>query len=729
MSRLVSSASLVELSGMPGTTRGVKKLLQRIGLKPEKRAGLGGSNQYDLDHPATQKLPAVTQLALGKLFDGDASARSNHPGGSALHVEGPPDSNAVILVAPGKTREASHRRGSDEHADAMSRVPVTESQRKSFDCLREIIRDFDHFHQLRGGLFKDALADFVVSCNADRIEFSDETSLFLKRRKPLTTRTLRRWRADLRPPRTGNRRGASRLRAEHRRFIEALINDHARSSHIFQGFLARFEDPLKRGYDRDGRKLPSESTVGRYAQKWKLANRTFLESTANPSRFRSHRRFAIAQADGEIVHPNLEWQVDGTPADVLLRDGRRSILAVIDVFTRRAMFLVAPSESTDAALLLVRRAIIAWGVPARLRGDNGSGFVSQRFQSGLADLEIEYVPCAPYSPEQKGFVERAFGFMSQSLLERLPGFKGHSVAERQKLREQASFGQRAASDRKLYEIALSSSELQRTLDRWADDFAGNHPRSSLSDLSPNQVAASWPGPIRRIEDERALDLLLAPAPQNPFRCVGKRGISVDGAYFAAPELSEFAGQSVRVFVDPADMGHIVCYTASDPRQFICVATNLDRLGVVARQELALVMKQRLARFVSGERKRLSKIAHAVKPHLVLGEVIDHAAATGTPPPTGEMLARDVAFSTHALVAAKVASDALRPVEDAEAVETYPHIATAPAISTVSRGNELFAKYQMLQKRLPESLGEEDRLFMAIFPTRPEYKVRARRLAS
>jgi putative transposase len=96
---------------------------------------------------------------------------------------------------------------------------------------------------------------------------------------------------------------------------------------------------------------------------------------------------------------------------------------VIDVFMRRVKYLVAPSESADSACLLLRRAIVEYGVPERVRGDNGAAFASRRFQSALDDLKIEYEACLQYSPEKKGFIERAIGVMAQSLLERLTRFQ------------------------------------------------------------------------------------------------------------------------------------------------------------------------------------------------------------------------------------------------------------------------------------------------------------------
>jgi hypothetical protein len=207
-------------------------------------------------------------------------------------------------------------------------------------------------------------------------------------------------------------------------------------------------------------------------------------------------------------------------------------------------------------------------------------------------------------------------------------------------------------------------------------------------------------------------MLLAPAPQNPFRVVGKRGISIEGGYFAAPELAEFAGQRVRVFYDPSDMGRITVFTANDPREFICTATNLERLGVAERQELACVMKKRLGSFVSRERLRLSKIAREVKPHSVLDEVLDHAAASGTAPPTGEMLAKDFAHTTAALAASKVASDALRSAPTPEpdyAVEAVP---------MKDEGDQRWEKFGRLRHLPPKSLSAEDRLFLRIYPVSP-----------
>jgi hypothetical protein len=87
--------------------------------------------------------------------------------------------------------------------------------------------------------------------------------------------------------------------------------------------------------------------------------------------------------------------------------------------------------------------------------------------------------------------------------------------------------------------------------------------------------------MRRIVDERALEIL---ALDCEARTVGKKGIALDGGTYQAPELGAFVGRVVRAARHP-DRGRIVVWTADEPRQFICLAIDIDLLGESRRAAL------------------------------------------------------------------------------------------------------------------------------------------------
>ncbi|MEP2707809.1 MAG: ParB N-terminal domain-containing protein [Roseibium sp.] len=73
-----------------------------------------------------------------------------------------------------------------------------------------------------------------------------------------------------------------------------------------------------------------------------------------------------------------------------------------------------------------------------------------------------------HSPEQKGTVERVIGTFQRDCAATLPGFIGHSVADRKVIENRKAFSARLGTDdAKLFQVALSASDLQLEADRWA----------------------------------------------------------------------------------------------------------------------------------------------------------------------------------------------------------------------------------------------------------------------
>jgi putative transposase len=110
--------------------------------------------------------------------------------------------------------------------------------------------------------------------------------------------------------------------------------------------------------------------------------------------------------------PNACWQLDAT--EYVLTGGRRCVIfQLIDDHSRYALAtLVAPGETADAALAVVKRAIQRHGVPQRLLSDNGLALnPSRRGKIGqlvtyLTSLGVEPITGKPYKPTTQGKNER-----------------------------------------------------------------------------------------------------------------------------------------------------------------------------------------------------------------------------------------------------------------------------------------------------------------------------------
>jgi putative transposase len=110
--------------------------------------------------------------------------------------------------------------------------------------------------------------------------------------------------------------------------------------------------------------------------------------------------------------PNACWQLDAT--EYVLTHGRTCVIfQLIDDHSRYALAsLVAPGETVDAAIAVVKKGIRAHGVPQRLLTDNGlalnpsrRGMVGQ-LVTYVTSLGVEPITGKPYKPTTQGKNER-----------------------------------------------------------------------------------------------------------------------------------------------------------------------------------------------------------------------------------------------------------------------------------------------------------------------------------
>jgi transposase InsO family protein len=268
---------------------------------------------------------------------------------------------------------------------------------------------------------------------------------------------------------------------------------------------------------------PSFRNLQRWIAAWKKANEQLFAAVTNPDAWRSRYKAAGGAASASIARLNQRWEMDGTKGDLRLADGaRHTITSCIDVYSRRIKLHVSRTASSAAVASCLRRAILDWGVPEQLGTDNGSDFVSDHMKRVVAGLGIAHDIAPPYTPEHKPFVERAFGTFCRDLVPLLNGFTGHNVADAQAIRSRQSFAQRMMREGgEKIELRMTAAELQHFCDQWTDTVYARDPHSGLNGETPFQRAAAWAHPVRRIENERALDVLLLPAPDGGIRTITK----------------------------------------------------------------------------------------------------------------------------------------------------------------------------------------------------------------
>lgn len=465
-----------------------------------------------------------------------------------------------------------------------------------------------------------ALAAFSADYAAGRIAIAPAVRTEIGAVSPSS---LRRWRCALETSgiaalsgRYGARKGRSKIAAtpEIAEFVAALIaaKPHAKASHVIAAIRARF------GRDR----APAYRTLQRYLAGSKAAHEQELLALANPDAAKGRHMPAFGSESANVTRLNERWEMDSTPADVMLADGRHSIIAVLDILTRRGKLLVSKTSRAAAIAALSRRAILDWGVPEEVITDNGQDYVSRHLLRAFADLQIRHRAVAPFSPEKKPHVERFIGTFTHDLVELLPNYIGHDVAEVQALRARQSFAERFMTAGEAVEITMGSEELQTFCDRWCDEVYAHAPHKGLGGKTPFAAAAAWRGQVRRIADERALDVLLSAAPGHGYRVVGKKGIALDGAFYIAAELGALIGRRVQVLYDDGDLGRIYVFDADDGA-FICIAEDPARTGM-DRRAVAIEARRRWKAATAALRKAARQSAKAHHIDGIAQEILDDA---------------------------------------------------------------------------------------------------------
>ncbi|TFF20511.1 integrase [Jiella endophytica] len=532
------------LPHLPSTKRGINDLAIRECWNEHptfvrRRSGRGGGMEYHF-----HILPTLAQI--------EYSRRHLKVGIPAL----PPVANDETAVVPAN--------------------PIGAKAAKRRDARLAIVQRFNSFRKgLTLGHY-GAHDQFVRKYN-NRSLAIDEWVVDLVPK--LSQRSLERWQAEaknggakLAVDRAAARKGKGVLDTANggavRTTILALLadNQHFTAEHIRDVVASEYGNTLIVP-GRDCEKavpLPPIRTFQHFLKGLRSSHAVTLMRVQNPDRFRSTMAPRGLGTLSHVTEPNQLWQIDASPVDALCTDGRHAIYVCLDIATRRMVLFISKTPRASAVALLIRKAILAWGVADKIKTDNGSDFTAQDTKRLFAFLDIEIELSDAYTPTQKAHVERAIGDFQKDCATMLPGFVGHSVADRKAIEERRSFAARlGTSDEEVFGVALSGDALQAEVDRWAS-LREHEPHAGLKGETPFAVAARSTKPPRHV-DERALDLLLMTVPQGGTRRVTSSGIRVDGNHYMTPSI--LPGTEVLVRMDSADLGVVYAF-APDGGDFL-----------------------------------------------------------------------------------------------------------------------------------------------------------------
>ncbi|MDQ2084550.1 transposase [Xanthobacteraceae bacterium Astr-EGSB] len=556
------------LAGMPDTERGVQLLADRTGWNESlayvrDRSGRGGGLEYNI-----ALLPVLARIELERRH---------------RRIEAPEPAPAEDIAL------------GDDLSDRAARER---------DARLAIIAAFDAFSngqrlstRSRAKIFTDAYVAGTLTIEP-----------WIREVVPtMSPRTLMRWRAakaigrvsQLAVDRAAARKGTGVMDVANdgtvRTFVLALIahNSHLSAQHLRQLIRSEFGDTLTVGAKTVP--VPPVRTIQQAVKTLRETEQVALTKLSDPDRYRSTMAPSGVGTLRWIKEPNTLWMIDASPIDALCVEGRPTIYACIDIATRRLMLYVSHTPRATAVALLIRKAIMAWGVPDKIKTDNGSDFVARDTQRLFAALDIEMELSDPYTPQQKGHVEAAIRTFQHDCAVLLKGFVGHSVADRKKIEDRKSFADRLGEETAdTFGVTHTIAELQILVDRWNETIYSQRKHSWLK-TTPALAAARSLRPIRTV-DPRALDLLLMPvATGGGMRDVTKFGVRVAGFHYRV--LDALPGDRVLVRLDPNDAGIIYAFDAEDGRfvgEGICpelAGRNPAELQRAAREAQAEILAE------------------------------------------------------------------------------------------------------------------------------------------
>ena len=484
-------------------------------------------------------------------------------------------------------------------------VNLSERARQERGARIIVVRLADRYKRLNGMTVRASDHLFVEAFNHSRVQ--DLPEWVSKTVGKLSLRSLHRWRSKSRnndgltlayDP-SESRKGTGLLdianNGEVRRHILAWVADAPGMS------IKVIRDQVEYQFgreltDQNGelRPLPEVRAFQYFVAQLRETEKAVILAHSNPDAFRSRMKLVGTGAYRHVTRINQMWMIDASPVDALCVDGRWTMYACVDVATRRFIITYSKTPRSEAVCLLIRRAILEWGVPEVIKTDNGSDFVAAATMRLLTDLDIKADTSHAYSPAEKGMIERAIKTYQHEVAPQLPGYVGHNVADRKAIESKKSFSQRLGTeDRELFEVSLTIDELRTHTDNWLNYTYHENKhgglKGHLKGLSPNDAVALSIDPVRRV-DERALDVLLIPiAGRDGIRVVGHQGIQIDNLNYMPSNI--LVGTQVFCRHHPDDLGQIYVYSP-DGRQFLDIAICPEMSGQnpaeVAKMQMAAV---------------------------------------------------------------------------------------------------------------------------------------------
>lgn len=571
----------------------ILKRAKREGWHSRIRKGQGGGHEWLLT-----SMPEVTRVAVAAKVCASAAL-------PAEAITSPSAGTAAPDTAPAAERQRAPRGA----GAAASLAALTGAAKRRADARIEATLAARTFAAGSGLPYTVALDAFARQYNAGEITLSDATRAELP---SLCMSSLRRWDASARTNGAAALAGNYGAHMRGRGCIDSqdiVVNSILGKIGTYPhgGVRVIYEDLQALAHDGLDIKVPSYRSLQMWVKKWKEENPQTYRFITAPDRWRSEHQSATGTAYEQVVRYNQRWEYDGTPADLMLSDGKRhTIVGVINVYSREVKLEVTPTSTGRVVANLTRRCLYDWGVPEEAVTDNGKEFVGAYLQGVFLDLNITPIILPPFRPDLKPAIERVFRSFSHHLLPYCKCYVGHNTAIRKEIEEQKEFARRLmnrTSPEQLY-MAISPEELQELCDDWTDKIYRHRPHSGLKGRTPWQVRQEWSGEVRRIKpnEERGLDVLLMDA---CWCAATKKGVALGKLRYDHQLMAEYEGERVFVRIDPTDKTH--AWFFDEDGKFLCCAVEVTGMAAEERTALAIAKKKAQRAHVMAGKRRLEKL--------------------------------------------------------------------------------------------------------------------------
>ncbi len=722
MKEWFSAQELAGKPGQPSTDRGVNKLAARENWVFRKKE-TGKGKEYHIN-----SFPPETQAFLEKMeVEKAANALLQQ---SLTYVESS-DATSFLIDLKIKHEQEIHARQKRKQEGLAKFATLSKDSDKyqRAKARKWLVLALAEYTQNNGGVKIDCRHAFVEAVNQHLIDVPAHVKQWIPMNdghRQLAADTLKKWTRQYEKNGTwglvdgyGKRKGQSKITANpalYKVVIGCMIQKPYIKAIGIKQYLEAGHADLN---------VVSMRGIQRFMKEWKDENAQLWTYITNPDKWKNIYMAAPGSHFENINELNQLWEMDSTPGDWLLKDGRHSVIGVIDLWSRRLKLYVSKTSKAIAVCQLFRRSVLDWGVPWAVRTDNGKDYVSNQFSGVLQDLEIQQEICIPFASEEKGTIERALQTMSHGILELLPGFIGHNVAERKEIEARKSFAQRIMKPGEVVEVALTSEELQEKLDQWTEHIYAHNPHSGLKGKTPFERYSEWEGSVRRIEDDQALDMLLAEVAGR--RTITKKGIRFDSHNYFSEELFWHAGREALLKYDEQDIGRLYVYVDGE---FVCTAVCHEILGI-SRKESAVAAKAKQKKLMAAQSREYREYSKEIKKNIaetVLEHRIEQSEKLTAFPKRTEVHASDGLEAARDAVLSQLPAPPVPELSESEKAEREEIERQLAEITHLQQSKEedsdeaLYERWHDLHERISsgEQLQGREAVFYDSFPLTPEY---------